>query len=173
MPARSIIIYPFSLVYVGNYGSSDVLTRVTALRTRGASIEESFPTQWLRCLDDAYSYNTIQSDFHTARVTLAFYCGDDMTVRLTRGLSISADINDPPGNANYILLLVAPSETDKESYFLPRVRVEKVREVRYSKEEATVIEVTFLATARNPNTSIIYKNTPAALDSTMGAVSPL
>lgn len=171
MPALKPIIAPFSSCFIGNYGDSAVLTRISSFRTQGATIREEMPTSnALRCLD----YNVIQSDNWTIRVTLSFLKdNDDMVVRLCRGLTISQDINSPIATNQYQLLLIAPDETTKDSYYFPRVRTEKVREVSYSKTAPSVIQLTFIGEERNVNNPIVYVNTPAALATVMGSVSPI
>lgn len=171
MPAIKPVIAPFSSAFVGNYGDSVVMTRLASLRTGGALIREEFPTSpALRALD----YNVVQSGNWTVRITLTFLKdSSDLLVRLCRGLTISADLNSPPGTNQYTLLLISPNPDQKDSYFFPRVRTEKVREVNYSKSNATALQITFIAEDRNPNNAIIYANTSAGLVSTMGSISPI
>lgn len=171
MPVIKPLVAPFSSCFVGNYGDSAVLTRLTPLRTGGATIREELPTSpALRCL----GYNVVQSDNWSVRVTLNFIKdSDDLITRLTRGLTISADINTAPGTNQYQLLLVGFDPDTKESYYFPRVRTEKVREIGYTKTAASVLQVTFIGEDRDVNNPIMYTNTPAALAIIMGSVSPI
>lgn len=171
MPVLKPVIAPFSSCFVGNYGDSAVLTRITSFRVQGATIREELPTSpALRCLD----YNVVQSDNWTVKVTLTFLKdNDDMVTRLCRGLTISQSINSPPATNQYQLLLLAPDSDVKESYYFPRVRTDKVREIGYSKNNASVLSVTFIAEERNVNNPILYIDTYANLATVMGSVSPI
>lgn len=168
MPSNIITAQVFSSIYIGNYSSSSPLTLITELRTNGAEISEDLPTTYVTSEDQE-----IQSGNHIYTVKLEFIADTGIITRITRGLSISGNINDPISTTQYSLLLLSPDSTKENSYYLPKVRVEKVRKLSYTKRAVTTQVVTFLSEHRLVTTNLMYQGTHSYLDGIMGSKSPL
>lgn len=169
MPSTSILVSAPDAIYIGDFGVSTVLTRITDLRTSGVRINEDFPTETIPAL----SYADLQSGLWRIEIVITFLGDGDFPTRLSRGLTISQDVNAGPGTSQYALLIVAPDDTITSSYYFPRVRTIKSRNIPYTKSAPTITEVTFLAEDRNPTVSLMYKNTPTGLASALGVRNPL
>lgn len=167
MAIINIPVGSFSSIYIGDYGSSSVMTPITSIRTVGCSIKEELPTAYFTCLD-----NAIQSGNHIIKVSLTFYGLDDLLVRLAHGLTISETVSNPIGSNQYQLLLLSGDPLTKTSFYFPKIRTEKVMEFAYNKGSATALQLSFTAENRNVNTVLMYKDTQASLKTTMSSISP-
>ena len=124
MPSISLTAQVFSSIFIGNSSSSSPLTVITELRTNGARISEELPTSYV-----VSEGQEIQSGNHTYSVRLEFLADSGIVTRISRGLSISGNINDPISTTQYSLLLLSPNPLKENSYYFPKVRVEKSREL--------------------------------------------
>lgn len=168
MPSISLPVFAFGSAYIGNYGASAVLTQLTDLRTQGAALTESMPTQFEQVLG-----KDVQSGNHIFTVQLDFYSDSLMTANLTRGQSISnTSYYSAPATNTYALLLVPPDSTVSSAYYFPKLRTLKVRDVAYRKNAPVGTQITFIAEDRDPNVTLFYQDTVANLISIMGSCSP-
>ena len=166
MSLINIPIFAFQGVFIGNAGASAVLTQMAEVRTNGAALTETMPTDYRQVLN-----NRIQSDNHSFNVVLSFYSDDPLTAKVSRGQSITAPyINTAPGNQQYALLLVDPEGTD--SFYFPSLSTIKTRGLNYDKNKPTVTEITFRCENRNPNVTLFYQDTISSLITIMGSQSP-
>jgi hypothetical protein len=169
MPSINFPLFAFAACFIGNYGASSVMSPVTELRTNGAILAEAMPTQYEEVLG-----KDIQAGNHTFTVELEFLSDDPLTAKLARGLPIDATyINTAPAQSLYTLLLVSPDSGQPTSYFFPKLRTLKTRDLRYTKNTPTVTKITFVGEARNPNVTLFYQDTVANLVTTMGGISPV
>ena len=169
----NVPIGPPAAVYIGTYGASAVLTRITDLRTSGTTVTETFPQTFVQSLNSGAGDN-IQSGNHSIELTLEFYSDSLMTARLTRGLPIDWPyINSPPGVGQYAVLLVAPDPESISNFYFPLLRSTNVRPLGYKKTAATTTPVTLAVETRNPITTLFYQDTLANLVSVMGSISPV
>jgi hypothetical protein len=165
MPSQTVVIAPFEAVYIGNYGGIVPLTRLNAMRTEGARIQETLPTEYTSTTDiDEIVGN------HAATITLSFLAVDDIIVRLARGLSITASTTANPNMQQYSLFVVHPAYDTKNSYWFPQIRTLKTMELSYTKSNATALQVQFTTEFRDPAKAIIEKNTVAALLTSIGVL---
>lgn len=164
MPTPSVLVAPFEGAYIGNYGSLSKMTQIHAIRTEGAKIEEAWPTEYNTATKTAEGVGN-----HIIKVTLTFLYDDDMATRLSRGLSITASINDHPSNQEYLLFLVHPNYTGKHSYWFPKIRTVQSYEKNYEKGRPTQLAVEFIAEDRDPDVVLHLKDTVAALQAVIGA----
>lgn len=168
MPIVTCPIGPIRAFYVGIYGDSSVLTRVFDIRTGGNELVETLPSDSLPALN----YSSIQSDLHRVETTITFYSVSDLVTRLTKGLTLSEDLNNPIAQNEYAILLLCGNLNNKESYYLPRVLTERSKTTNLSKTNATAVPVKFYISDRDCTVPLIYQNTAAALKTTMGSRSP-
>ncbi len=166
MPLQNTPIGPFAALYVGLTGQASALTQVNSVRTNGGTVREALPSEYVVSID-----GPIQVGNHTAGVTLEFLSTADETTCLVRGLPLGSNINNPMGQTQYALLLVAAAGSD--NYYFPKVRTEKTYERSYNKRAPTSTVIVFTAEKRDVTQQIIYKGTLAQVASAMGAQFPL
>ena len=168
MPKITLPQFAFSQAYIGNSGGGVPLTLMTDLRTNGATISEKQDRTWEYVLG-----NDIQSGNCQFTITLDFYSDGLQTALLCRGLAVGGGtINAPLNNSLYSLLLVAANQYAQSSYFFPKLRTLRSRELSYKKNAVTTTRITFIAEDRSPNTTLFYQDTVANLISVMGSQSP-
>lgn len=169
MPNIPVISSPFSAVYVGDAYLSTVLQKVFCLRTDGAAIKEEVEQVW-----NPATRTWEQDGDHVVTVTLTFLFGDDTTRKLVRGLSLAAlDVNDPPGEQMYSLLLIHPQATLKESRWLPEVRTVRSWETNHQKDKGTQYVIEFEGRNRDATADLLIAETTATLKSSyLGVRSP-
>jgi hypothetical protein len=169
MPKQTVTIFAFASAWVGdNSATTTPLTQITALRTNGATLKENQPRDYQYIL-----LNDIQSGNCTFTIDLDFYTDALQTTVLTRGLPVNTGtINSPLSNNLYSLLLVAPNQLAQSSYFFPKARTTRSRELAYKKDGVTTTRVTFTCEDRSPNTTLFYQDTLSNLISVMGSQSP-
>ena len=166
-------IGPPAAVYMGTYGASAVLTKITDCRTNGTVVTETFPQSFVQSLNSGAGSN-IQSGNHSLEVTLEFYSDSLMTARLTRGLPIDWPyINTPPGVGQYAVLLVGPDPEGISNFYFPLLRSTNIRALPYKKTVGTTTAVTLNVETRNPITTLFYQDTLANLAVIMGSISPV
>lgn len=169
MPANNFKIGPMSSLYVGMYGETDILTRVTAVTTGPTTVTESLPETFVPGLQ-----TTIQSGLHEVSFNMTFYGDDELILRLSRGLDlVSGNADDPPEFNTYQVLLLHPIEDEPSSFFFPRMRIVHTTALNYDKTRATEIGLQFIWQDRNRYTRIYYQDTYDNLAAIMGAVSPI
>lgn len=168
MVAQVLKIGPFAAFYVGDYGSSDVLTRIVAINTGPINITESLPEQFLPGLQ-----KTIQTGLHEVQGTLNFYGDDDNIIRLSRGIKLTDPVDGAPEFNTYSLLLLYPDESANSSYFFPQVRFVHNTALNFEKTRATEINLNFLWQDRNRYNNIFYKGNYDDLAAIMGSNSPI
>lgn len=168
MPAHRITAQVFSAIYIGDNSSSSPLTRITELATNGVEITEDLPTAYV-VSEDA----DVQSGNHIVTAKLEFYADSGLVTKISRGVSISGSINDPIGTKLYSLLLLSPTATAENSYYLPKVRVDKLRKLIYSKKQAVSQLISLIAENRDPTVPLLYQGTHSYLDGVMGSKSPI
>jgi hypothetical protein len=149
--------------------SEDVLFQVPTIRSRGAVIKESYPTEFVQVFG-----NRIQSDYHTVGLTLTFISSDLITTLLARGVSVFGTSNTPcPSAANqYSILLVSPNSATQTSYYFPAINSLSNYSVGFKKDAVYELEINFQAQARDFNTILFYRDTLPNLVSVMGSRSP-
>lgn len=167
MPTIPTLIAPFEAIYIGNFGSVSVLTRVNALRTKGARLAESLPTEYTPVNDAAETIGN-----HQVTLTLSFLYDDDLAIRISRGLSITDSTNAVPGSQQYSLLLVHPQYDGKHSFWMPQIRSQQLMALNYDKGSATEMEIQFIAEFRDQTKTLILKDTLTSLLATIGARAP-
>lgn len=157
-----------SSVFIGVYGASSILTRFPYMRTNGITIVDQTPSIELPCLN----YDFTQSDWHKVSFSINFNSIDDNVIRISKGLSLTADINNAPGFTDYVVLLLG-SNTTSASYLFPKIRTLKNLSINNQKTSPTTVPVEFRASDRNMYHDLIFKDTPAALSTRLGVTSPL
>ena len=170
MVAQNILIGPIAAMYVGHYGSSDPLTRVTSVSTAPIVVTETLPEVFLPGLQ-----TTIQNGMHEVRFSTSFYGDDELLLALSRGLSSfdSGDIDTASEFNTYQVLLLHPDEDVNSSWYFPQVRVIHDTTLNYSKTQPTEITLQFTWQDRNRYNPIYYQGTYDYLIDIMGPVSPI
>lgn len=166
MPQIKVPVGALQAVYVGDFGLSTVLTKVTALRTAGIKIEELLESEYSALID-----GNEQVGDYIVRATVSFY-EDDMAVRLARGLSVSASPTATIGTQKYTLLFVHPLSTTKNSYVFWEAYSIPSLSIDYTKNGASIIQVSFEGRNRNSGKQLITKDTASALASALGVRTP-
>ena len=168
MPIIPYLIGPMAKIYVGTYGSTDVLTEIMVPTTGTINVTETLPEQFAPGLQV-----TLQSGLHEIQATAVFYGADETVIKLVRGIDLADSVDGPPEFTNYSVLLLHPDENAKASFFIPRARVVHNMPLNFDKRQVTQIPVTFLWQDRNRYNDIFYMNDYDTLAAIMGSVSPI
>ncbi len=170
MSLVKVEIGPFSGIYVGNFvavnpvSSTDVLT-------------EGYEDQYFAGVNEQ-----LQVGPFITSIPFTFLDSTDIIVQnLSRGLSIhNANINTPPENNFYTLLLIHPDSASQNSVLIDRVRTKRDKRVSRSKAAASSIVVNFTAEDRSryPGSQVsaigaVTYGTPLELAVILGSRSPL
>lgn len=79
MPLIKLKLGPFSAVYVGDYGTSSVLTRITSINTAPIVVSDEIPEQYEPAID-----NSIQTGLRKITTDISFYGDDNILINLAR-----------------------------------------------------------------------------------------
>lgn len=158
----------FSAVFLGDTGVGTVLTKLKPLRTGGCSVDEEVNREWVDSVG-----NQVQSGRHTIQTTLTFYDDGDMITKIARGIPLTGNATDPPGDAQYVLFLVNSNPLTPNSYLLPSCQTITRFVANYDKGNPTQVAITFTDQDRDRTANIEYKNTQAALKAILGGRSPI
>lgn len=148
-------VAPFQGMYVGDYGASITLTRVSAVRTGGAKMSVSVETEYTPLIDNEEQVGDV---IVTCTVN---FLHDDMAKRFVRGLAVAASLPGTIGNAQYSIFLVHPSYDTKQSYWLPQMGVKKNLDMTAAKDQASIIPITFVGTFRSVYKTLELEDTVA------------
>ena len=170
MSLISVIIGPWSNIYVGDYTDTNVLTEITDLTTGPSELYEGFEDQFFPGLGKQLQIGTFQST-----VPFVFYDGNDINVHnLARGLSMAnTNINTPPENTLYTLLLIGPNTDLQTSVLISPCRTKRDKKVSRAKTSASSVALLFTAENQSRYSGIITYGTPDELSTVLGIRSPL
>ena len=159
---------PFSACYIGNFGATAVLTRISSQRTEGSIPEIQTPTEYVVSINEY-----CQSGNQTISFTLTFYTDTGLPFLLSRSLSVDGAINDVPDPTRKYVLLLINSDTTKQSYLFNEIGTEISTAPNYNKDSPTKLAVKFNASNIDLSYDICKFGTPSALGALLGSRSPL
>ena len=136
-------VAPFEAVYIGDYGSNSVLTRIDAVRTEGARFSQRMETEYTPLIDAEEQVGDV-----VIECQLSFFENDQIK-KLVRGVSIAGSPTAALGTQQYSVFLVHPNYTARQSYWLPQVSTVRDKSTEYTKSGASIIRVTFRGTFRS------------------------
>lgn len=148
----------------------NVLKRVIASRTKGGFHNLDTPKQFAACVN-----GYIESGPSVLTFTLTFREALEDVVKLARGIHISddTDINDPPGNAKYTLLLLGPDLSSRRNYLIPCCQTLNPITDNFEKRTSYNQTINFAWQEADPNIQLEYMGTAAELKTILGARSPI
>lgn len=168
MPNPNTSVFSFAAAFIGDAAPNTAqLSRIVDLRTNGATISSSIPTEHL-----VVTKNDVQTGNQIVQVRLSFYSTSDLMVRLAKGISITGDPDGTPAAQKYSLLLLAPSDSTRDSYYFPDLKTEKIYNIDVLKDAAKIIEIKFEQEDPSVAVKLMRKGTYAELKAIMGSRSP-
>lgn len=171
MPGISPSVYTFASIYLGDAApATGQLVNIPNIRTQGVQITDNTPSVFLPWLSVS-----AMSDLREVRVDTQYYDSSSSSIveLISKGISLSGDINDPSDLQMYSLLLIAPNEYTRESFYFPKVRTEINYSASFTKDNGIVIPVSFFIQTEDLTKEPYSKDTVANLISEMGSRSPL
>lgn len=164
-----ISIGPFAAVYVGDYTLNDVLSNVTAITTGPSERYEGYETIFVPGLNVYLQIGPL-----IASIPVSFY-GDDILVKnLVLGRSVhNTDVNTPPENNFYTLLLLSADPTDESSILFTNCRTKRDLRTVASKTAPGVTTVEFTAEDRSRYEDVVTYGTGAELSALLAGRSPI
>ena len=158
----------FSSVFVGAFGASSVLGRVSNQRTEGAEVSITTPSEYI------VGTNSFELSGPTlVNLTLTFYTDKDIPGLLAKSTILNGTLDSPTDtNLKYVLLCINADPT-KNSYLFTEISVIPSLTPNYSKDRPTTIKVKFQAANIDPDYSLYHIGTPTALAAILSARSPI
>ena len=169
MTIKKINIGPYQAVFIGNYLAIDPLFEITDINTGPSELYEGYEDKYFPGLGKQLQVGT-----YISTIPIEFYDSDKLIVKnLARGVSVdNTDINTPPENTLYTLLLLGYSETDRTSVLIQPCRTTRKLSITRAKNAASAISLFFTAEDPSRYSEIITYGTPAELGVVLGARSP-
>ena len=158
----------FKAVYVGDYGSSDKMKRIYALRTKGSPTTDEMPEEWC---PETREWDPAGDRKFTA--TINFISTNELVDKLLRGQSVTeTDPDAPPGRQLYQFLLIHNDST-RPSYFISRANVVKKFNESHLKSEGNIVTMEIQAQERDAEDLGVYRKPIVDLVGIIGAASPV
>jgi hypothetical protein len=169
MPLISITVGPYSQIYVGDYGGSDILLPIDSIATGAQIFVDELPEEFVPSIE-----NSAQSGLHRVSIKGSYYGDNNLLIKLARGLSVDATPIDSGSTfAQYTLLLMHPEETSDKNLLIHRCYTTKRMELNYQKDQATQLNLEFVAINRNRFVELYNFGTADDLAVILGARSPI
>lgn len=169
MASDTVHVGPFSAVYVGVFGASDVLTQITIDTTDVQTIEWEMPE-----VVNYFLRNSVQTGPQRIAASLTFLSDDPNVVKLANGNFVTTTNQDDASTfAKYVLLLIHTDEEAESSILIPECYTLKSLRYSNSKNDATKTPLTFQWVEPDKDTKIYYKRSASDLASILGARSPI
>lgn len=162
MPRSRITFGPFAAIYVGDFGSSNPLIRVSSQRCKGTRFLYECPQQYEPLLG-----GPIQSGEAKLQFDLSFYGIDQIIMNMAMGnvIETPAAEDAPSSFAKYTILLLARDKTATDSFLIPVCWTQKRVGLNYEKTAPREIAINFEVENRNRFVQLYYKGSLSTLKS--------
>ena len=175
MALIKVEIGPFESLFIGDFTASSPLSatelvEITSLTTGPSKLYEGYEDQYFAGIDKQLQVGTYQTI-----IPFTFLDNTNILVHsLARGLSVgNTDINTPPTNMFYTLLLIHPDSTSRNSVLIKKCRTKRDKRVTRSKTSASSVVLLFTAESPSVYSGELKYGTPDELSAILGARSPL
>lgn len=172
MPVESILVAPFSSIYVGDSDvSGSPLTLLQSDTQDGVEIAEGIEETYHAVVD-----NSLPDTAPTIIAIATFLTPNTQIKNLARG-RLPNSSGFPDGLLQFqtlSVLFVHPNATSgHDSVWIPKCYVKKQRRSTFGKKDPTVIQIQFVATNRDLTHQLFYERSNTDLLSVMGGQYPL
>jgi hypothetical protein len=152
MSSFIIPVGPASAIFCCNLGASS-FQKLKAYRTNGIEVSDSLPREFTQ------ESGPLQAGFHSISLNVTFLSDDATIYKIAKGISLSGNVNDPPGNQVYSLFVLNANPKLEKSYYFPAVATYKPLTTNYNKDKPTIMPITLVGTDRNPAVNLLDKGT--------------
>ncbi len=151
-----------SAIFVANLGASS-FQKLRSYRTNGAEISDSLPREFVQEVG-----GPLQAGFYNVSLNMTFLSDDATIYKIAKGISLSGNVNDPPGNQVYSVFVLNANPKLEKSYYFPAVATYKPLTTNYNKDKPTIMPITLIGTDRSSVTNLLDKGTFPYLLTTYG-----
>ncbi len=162
MSSFPIDVGAISAIYFCNVGASS-FQKIRPQRTQGIEISDSLPREFVQEIG-----TPLQSGLYSVVISMNFLSDDPTIWKIAKGISLSGDVNDPPGNQVYSVFVLNANPKLEKSYYFPTVATYKPLNTNYNKDKPTILSLTLIGTDRSSATNLLDKGTFPYLLTTYG-----